>query len=120
MAATDPQVVRPKGMGAAFIVYICYLVGLVLPLAALVGLILAYVKLGEGSARADTHFQFQIRTFWMGLLFMLVGGLLTVVLVGWALLLVWAIWLLTRCITGMLRIGDHEGVRDRLSWGFTA
>ncbi|MEO0678866.1 MAG: DUF4870 domain-containing protein [Pseudomonadota bacterium] len=120
MALTEPQPPRPLGAGAAFIVYICYLVGLVLPLAAIAGLIVAYAKRGEGSEMADSHFLFQIRTFWMGLLVTVVGWLLTLVLIGWLVLLVWAIWLLARCITGMLRIGDHEPVRDPLGWGFAA
>jgi len=120
MTMTAQTASRPLGAGAAFVVYICYLIGVVFPLAAVAGLIVAYVKRGEGSEMADSHFVFQIRTFWIGLLFIMVGGLLAIVLIGYAILLIWAIWLLVRCLTGMLRIGDHEAVRDPLNWGFKA
>jgi len=75
------------------IVYICYLFALVAPVITLggfallapviapCGLFFAYVSRGQ-DADADSHFDFQIRIFWLGLLFLVAVGLLACVIIG--------------------------------------
>ena len=106
--------------GTANIIYILYLVGFVIPLTALVGLIMAYMNRGGGNEGADTHFTFQIRTFWIGFLMMLVGVVLSFVLIGYLVLLLWFVWTLIRVITGMQKLGRREPVANPKGWGFTA
>ena len=101
-------------------VYALYLAGFFIPLCALAGLVLAYVKRGEADAVAASHFEFQIRSFWIGLAACVLGGLLAIVLVGYALLALWVIWALVRFITGLLAIVDGRAVRDPEGFGFTA
>lgn len=48
-------------------VYILYLVGFLAGITALVGLVLAYVNRSDASAWLQSHYTFQIRTFWIGL-----------------------------------------------------
>ena len=50
----------------------------------------------------------------------MLGGLLAIVLVGYALLALWVIWALVRFITGLLAIVDGRAVRDPEGFGFTA
>ena len=53
----------------AFAIYILYLANIFLALTGLVGVVLAYVYRGDGSGWLDSHYRFQIRTFWIGLLY---------------------------------------------------
>ena len=79
----------PEGQGNAKVIYILYLIGLVVGLTAIVGLVMAYVYRGEGPDWVDAHYRFQIRTFWIGLLYIVVGTALSAVLVGYLILLFW-------------------------------
>ncbi|MFG6569777.1 DUF4870 family protein [Sulfitobacter sp. 1A13679] len=94
--------------------YILYLVGFVFPLAALAGLVLAYMQNPSG------HRQFIIRTFWMGLLMTFVGGILTFFLIGWFVLLFWAIWNLVRIFSGWGILGDAKDISNPKTWGLMA
>ena len=119
-AAPDAGSGRLSGRDAAKLVYILYFVGFFLPLCALAGLILAYVKRGEADPLAAGHFEFQIRSFWIGLAACVIGGLLAIVLIGYAVLALWVIWALVRFITGLLALLDDRPVRDPDGFGFTA
>ncbi|MFT4793184.1 MAG: putative membrane protein [Paracoccaceae bacterium] len=105
---------------AAKLVYILYFVGFFLPICALGGVILAYVKRDDAGPVAHSHIEFQIRSFWMGLLWMIAAVVLWVVLVGWLVGIVWTVWALARFITGLLALNDGRAVRDPATWGFTA
>ncbi|MGM0586381.1 MAG: DUF4870 family protein [Pseudomonadota bacterium] len=111
---------RPKDRDAAKLVYILYFVGFFVPLTALAGLILAYVKRGGPDPVAESHYKFQIRSFWMGLLAVVVGGALAFVLIGYLVLLAWIVWALFRFITGLLKLLDGLPVADPMSWGLRA
>src|SRR5205823_9746562 len=52
----------------ALIVYILYCVGYFTGVTALIGVIIAHVKVDEADPVLRSHYQFQIRTFWIGLL----------------------------------------------------
>src|SRR5258708_39589824 len=57
----------PQEAATANIVYILYLVGLIVPMTPIVGLIMAYVNYGDAPEWVQSHYRFQIRTFWIGL-----------------------------------------------------
>ena len=105
---------------AARLVYVLYFVGFFLPICALAGVILAYVKRDDAGPLARSHLDFQIRSFWIGLLWMLAGLVLWIVLIGWVVWIVWTVWALARFITGLLALNDGRPVKDPESWGFTA
>jgi uncharacterized membrane protein len=105
---------------AAKLVYILYLVGFALPVTAAAGVILAYAKRGGGDPVAESHFTFQIRSFWIGLLATILGGVLMVVLIGWLVVGVWMVWALMRFITGLLKLSEGAAVTDPEGWGFRA
>ncbi len=60
----------------ALSVYILYLIGYLTGFTALVGVIIAHVKAPSSDEVLRSHYRFQIRTFWIGLLYLLVGWLL--------------------------------------------
>jgi uncharacterized membrane protein len=84
---------------SAIIIYALYGGGIVFPLAALAGLIFAYVERGKDPV-LDTHLNFQIATFWWGLLAIVVGFVLAFVLIGFVIWAFWFLWLIVRLITG--------------------
>ena len=100
------------------VVYVLYLVGYFTAITALVGVIMAYVKRQEATPVEQSHLQFQIRTFWIGLLMVVVGSVLTVILIGGLLLLFWFVWTLVRCIKGLMRINEGRGIDEPTSWLF--
>jgi len=98
--------------GPVMIIYVLYIVGFFVGITALVGVIMAHVKIGEAESAARSHYQYQIRTFWFGLLYMVVGGLLSVIGIGYLILLWWGIWTLVRCIKGILRVLDNRAMEN--------
>ena len=86
--------------------------------AGLAGVIMAYVHRGDGGAWTDSHYTFQIRSFWIGLLAMLVGGALTFLFVGVILLMLLPFWLLIRCGRGLNRVNAQQPQPYPRSWAF--
>jgi len=84
---------------------------------SIIAVIINYVKKGEARGTwLESHFRWQIRTFWFALawvvLIVLVGGALTLVLVGFAILWVGlfalGIWAIYRIARGWLRLRDRQ------------
>lgn len=102
------------------IVYGCYAAGFILAgLPWLIGIIIAYVKRPEAYGTwLESHFRWQIRTFWWGLLWGIVmwpvAFVLFLTVVGiplaYALWGVLVIWLLYRVVRGWLTLNDRKPV----------
>ncbi|HEY5900131.1 MAG TPA: hypothetical protein VIV54_21380 [Burkholderiales bacterium] len=77
----------------------------------IVAVVVDYVKRddAEGTWLAS-HFRWQIRTFWWGLLWGVIGVLLAFVLVGFAVLAADAVWIIYRIVKGWLRLTEHREV----------
>lgn len=122
MSATPdmPKYARYSDVDYARIVYFLYFAGFFMPVAALAGVILAYVKRDDAGPLAASHYAWQIRSFWIGLGAVLIGGILSIILIGWAVIALWTVWALVRFITGFLKLNDDAAVQDPESWGFTA
>ena len=114
----------------AFAVYVFYLVAVLVVVsvfvgfAAVVGVIVAYINQGGAPAWLKSHYSFQIRTFWIGLIFLVVSsalpfiflyfGAFTGFFVAWNLyfliLLPWMLWLVVRVAKGMQRLGQAKPI----------
>lgn len=98
------------------VVYYLYLASLFVGLTAIIAVVIAYMNRGGGSDWLDSHYTYQIRTFWIGLFYIVIGGILTVVLIGFAILaLVW-LWLVVRCVKGLKFAGRNEPVPNPRTW----
>ncbi len=104
--------------GTARIIYILYLVGLVIGITGIIGVVIAYVNRSDAPDWLKSHYQFQIRTFWIGGLFMLIGAILTFVVIGWLVMLFWVIWLIVRCIKGLKSLDQKEPHPNPTGWMF--
>lgn len=93
-------------------VYYLYLAGLVLGITGVVGVVMAYLERKDESTPdwLKTHYTYQIKTFWIGAIFMVVGGLLALVVIGYFVLLVWVVWLIIRALKGMKALDKKEPI----------
>ena len=102
----------------ANIVYILYLVAIAFGVTGIIGVVIAYTSRAGAPHWVDTHYRYQIRTFWIGLLFAVIGSLLTLILVGWLVLLAWAIWLVIRAVKGLRYVNDGRPIPNPETWMF--
>ncbi|HWQ40239.1 MAG TPA: hypothetical protein VNM24_16795 [Burkholderiales bacterium] len=82
---------------------------------SIVAVIVNYVKRDEASGTwLESHFRWQIRTFWFALLWCLIAALLAVTIVGiplaWAVLVVAGIWVIYRVVRGWLALADRRAL----------
>jgi uncharacterized membrane protein len=109
---------KPTTEGTAKIIYILYLAGIVFGITGIVGVVMAYIYRGDAPDWLESHYQFQIRTFWIGALYMLIGVILVFVFIGYLILLFWMVWLIIRCVKGMKALDQKEAHPDPTGWMF--
>lgn len=110
--------VKPSTEGTAKLVYILYLAGIVFGITGIVGVVMAYINKDEAPDWLKSHYQFQIRTFWIGGLYLLIGTLLSVILIGWLVILFWVVWLIIRAVKGMKFLDAKEAHPSPSGWMF--
>jgi uncharacterized membrane protein len=108
---------EPGGKNAT-LVYILYLVSLLIGFTSLIGVIFAYLNRGKSASWVDSHYTYQIRTFWIGILFSVIGVVLMFVFIGIFVLLATAIWAIVRCIKGLQLAARNEAVPNPQTWMF--
>ncbi|MCG7897711.1 MAG: hypothetical protein JAY99_06650 [Candidatus Thiodiazotropha lotti] len=75
----------------------------------LIGVIINYVKRDDVKGTwLESHFRWQIRTFWFVLLWSIIGFITTVILIGYVILFVNAVWLIYRIAKGWLSLQDEK------------
>jgi uncharacterized membrane protein len=85
------------------------LVGLFTLVFWFVGGIWAMVKKSDVSgSRFDDHFTNLITVFWWGIFWALVGGLLSLIFIGYVVLFVAYLWALYRLIKGLARLTSNR------------
>jgi len=80
---------------------------------SLIALILNYVKRGEvRGSWLESHFRWQMRTFWYGVLWVVLCGVFIVMTLGIGILIAWlplgivALWFIYRVVRGWLALRD--------------
>lgn len=130
MSQTETAVVTTEDRVLPAVVYGLYLLGLVNGLTILVGLVLAYINLDKAGPRMRTHYEFQIRTFWIGLAIFLSLGLLigisavlSLVLIGIPFLMLFVflwgavgVWFAIRCLVGLVYVSQDEAYPRPKTW----
>lgn len=111
-----PYAPQSTSDSTAKIVYVLYLVSLVVGVTSLVGLVMAYVNVGDAPESLRTHYRFQIRTFWIGLLYGVAGVLLTLLGIGIVILVFAAVWLVVRCVKGLKHLDRREPYPNVETW----
>ena len=112
------------------VVYALYLLGLVNGLTVLIGLIVAYANRDRAGPGMESHYTFQIRTFWLAFawwgvaaLLFLFGIPLSFILIGVPLLVAGGlilamthIWFALRCILGLIYVSRGDAYPRPRSW----
>ncbi|RAK64208.1 DUF4870 family protein [Phenylobacterium kunshanense] len=117
---TETYAAEDKTMPA--VCYALYLIAFATGVTAIVGLVIAYAQRQTAGPTNASHYTFLIRTFWIGLLLMIAGGvifgvgaILSVILIGFPIMglawLVWAgasVWYGVRCVVGLTYLSRGE------------
>ena len=98
------------------VVYFLYIAGMFIGISALIGIVIAYINRGKAGGWVESHYTWQIRTFWIGMLYSFVSVLLMIVAIGFVLIFAVAIWVIVRCVLGLQAANRDEPVRNPESW----
>jgi uncharacterized membrane protein len=82
---------------------------------SIIAVILNYVKRSDvRGTYLDSHFSWQIRTFWFALLWFVIAGIIFITVIGiplaWLLVVVVGFWVLYRIIRGWVALGAAKPV----------
>jgi uncharacterized membrane protein len=82
---------------------------------SIIAVVINYLKRGEARGSfLESHFRWQIRTFWFGLLWCLLGGFLFVTFIGiplaFGVFIAAGIWVIYRVVRGWLALRDRRAM----------
>ena len=100
----------------AKVVYILYFAGLIVGVTVLIGVIIAYVNHAGAPDWVKTHYRFQIRTFWIGLLYGLISLVTAIILIGILFGLFTFVWWIVRSAKGLQRLSRGEPYENAATW----
>ena len=107
--STDDRLRSNKTL--TWIVYGLYAASFLDGITAIAGIVMNYVKRGDVAGTfLESHFTWQIRTFWISLVAAIVGMLLMLVLVGWVVLVADMVWVVYRLVIGAIRLNENRPV----------
>lgn len=105
--ATDEKTRSARSLTT--IIYALYASSLLVGITSIVAIIINYVKKDDVSGTwLESHFRWQIRTFWFGLLWAVIGFITLFIVVGWFVLVANGIWFIYRIVKGFLRLNDNK------------
>jgi len=91
-----------------FVAYVLHLIGAVAGVTSIVGLILNYVKRGQEDDLFDSHHSWMISSFWWGLLWLVIGVITWVFVIGWVILFLAWLWYIYRHVRGLIALINGE------------
>ncbi|MBI2312803.1 MAG: hypothetical protein HYU77_09910 [Betaproteobacteria bacterium] len=113
MGENGPATLEHAGMQSlktlTTVVYGLQALGFLNGLTFIVAVVINYVKLDDVRGTwLESHFRWQIRTFWFGLLWGIIGWITMVILIGGAVLFANAVWVIYRIVKGWLNLNDGK------------
>ncbi len=98
-----------KARNLTQIIYFLYAASIVVGITAIVAIIINHVKRDEVTGTwLESHFRWQIRTFWFSLMWGVIGGITAIIGVGFLIWGIAAIWAIYRIVKGMLNFYDNK------------
>jgi len=113
--APPPSTLNDERM-LPFLVYIFYLTSFAFPPLAIAGLVLAYVNRETAPDWLKSHYTYQIRSFWIGLLYTVISMLLCVIVIGFLGFFATMIWFIVRAALGLDRLMKREPYPRPETW----
>jgi uncharacterized membrane protein len=91
------------------VIYALYAASYFVGITAIVAIVMNYVKKDDVAGTfLESHFRWQIRTFWFGVLWGVLGTITMIFIVGWFVLIANGIWIVYRIVKGWLRLNDGK------------
>lgn len=91
------------------VIYILQTTSFLFGITFLIGVIINYVKLDDvRGSWLESHFRWQIRTFWYSVLWTVLGLATVVIFVGYAVLFAAMVWLIYRIAKGWIYLLDGK------------
>jgi uncharacterized membrane protein len=91
------------------VIYALYAGFFIAGISAVIAVVINYVKRDDMAGTwLASHFRWQIRTFWFGLLWVALGVLTYLILIGWLILAFACVWFIYRIIKGWLYLNDNK------------
>ena len=109
----------PTNTNTAKVVYILLIIATMIGITGFIAIITAYVMKNDAPDWLQTHYRFQIRTFWIGLLYIIIGSITYQIVIGYFILLFTFVWVLVRCFKGLKQLANEQSVKNLESWFFT-
>ncbi|MDP2694235.1 MAG: hypothetical protein Q8O58_05135 [Gallionella sp.] len=105
-----PDVVQMKLLkNLTLVVYVLYALSYFAGITAIIGIIINYVKKDDVAGTwLESHFRWQIRTFWFGLLWAVIGTATLVIMIGGVILFANFCWIIYRIVKGWLNLNDNK------------
>jgi len=98
-----------SGKTLTTIIYALYAASFFVGITAIVAIIMNYIKRDDVAGTfLESHFRWQIRTFWFGVLWGVVGAITFLLAIGWFVLIANSIWIIYRIVKGWLRLNDDK------------
>ena len=111
------------------IIYVLYAVSMLGGITAIVAIVMNYAKKGDVAGTfLESHYRWQIRTFWYSLLWLALGvltalialggvilwsvlsALTFMIVIGGGILFANGIWVIYRIVKGLLRLNDNKAM----------
>jgi len=109
------------GRENVMLIYILYLLGAVPAFGAIpiiVGFVMALLNRTESEGVWASHYEYQFRQAAIGLLFVIVSAILTVVLIGIIGLILTFVWWIVRSVKGIQAASRDDPIDDPRSYGW--
>lgn len=91
------------------VIYALYAASWLFGITAIVAIMVNYIKKDDVAGTfLASHFRWQMRTFWFGLLWMMIGWITIFILIGWLILCVNTLWIIYRIVKGWLNLNDNK------------
>ncbi len=90
------------------LIYALYGASIIFGLTIIIGIIMNYIKRPDVQGTfLESHFTWQIRTFWFTLLWSIVGTLTAMIGIGFIILIGLFFWFIYRIVKGWLRLNEN-------------
>lgn len=91
------------------VIYGLYAGSFLFGITGIVAIIMNYVKKEDVAGTfLESHFRWQMRTFWFGILWSVLGAISVLIVVGYFVLIANGIWIIYRIVKGWLYLNDNK------------
>lgn len=95
-------------------IYIAYLVSYTgIPLSIIAVFFAYQLRREHAGTWLESHCNWQIQTFWIGLCAFVVGMITTMIFIGYLIMLAAALWTLFRIVKGWIKLSENQTVEPK-------